>query len=162
MATIRVDCLTHLHHLAEVANACPQGDDVDLEVGVVMRRADGRSFRALVSFHRGEVSVRGLDPGEEQLADFWLEGDVAAWQDMTTDIAVHGRASDGWLLDALVLFGDRISLQAGDRHGLDRFHQHRRLLQAFFDGDRPGDYDQNGQNASYADEPDTGILSRTT
>lgn len=108
--------------------------DVDIELGIVMRRGDGDHFRVRLSMHGITCEgVAAIDPGDERAADCWLEGDLEAWQQMFDTIVEHGHAVDQWTLNTLTLFGDRISLHAADPMGEDRFHRFNQTLQEFVD-----------------------------
>ena len=109
--------------------------DVAIDLALVMRRRDGDAFGVLLHF-RGVActAVTAIGSGQERMADCWLEGALADWEGMFSDISAHGHATGPWTLNALTLFGDRISLHATDPVGEDRFHRFNQTLQEFFDG----------------------------
>lgn len=109
--------------------------DVEIDLALVMLRPGDEPFHLLLRFSGvacTEVTVTA--PGQEREADCWLEGPLADWEAMFSDIASHGHATGPWTLNALTLFGDRISLHATDPVGEDRFHRFNQTLQEFFDG----------------------------
>jgi hypothetical protein len=136
--TTRIDSIAFFDALASAMAADPARyerlGDVEVDLALVMRAADGTQFRVLLSF--GGItcdSVTEIEPGDEQAAHCWLEGDLEDWQAMFDNIAEHGHAVDQWTLYTLTLFGDRISLHATDPMGEDRFHRFNQTLQEFFD-----------------------------
>ena len=109
--------------------------DVEIDLALIMLRPEEEPFRVLLRFSGvtcTEVSVTAA--GRERDADCWLEGALEYWEAMFSDICSHGHATGPWTLNALTLFGDRISLHAADPVGEDRFHRFNQTLQEFFDG----------------------------
>ena len=138
MAGTSIDSIAFFDGLAAVMATEPETyerlGDIDLELALVMRRADGDHFRVRLSFHGITCDgVVEIDPLEEQLADCWLDGALEDWEAMFTNIAEHGHAVEQWTLNTLTLFGDRISLHAADPMGEDRFHRFNQTLQEFID-----------------------------
>jgi hypothetical protein len=108
--------------------------DVDLELALVMRRPAGEAFRVRLSFHGITCDgVVAIDEGAESQCDCWLDGTVEEWQAMFDNIAANGHAVEGWTLNTLTLFGDRIALHSSDPMGEDRFHRFNQTLQEFVD-----------------------------
>lgn len=138
MSGRRIDSVSFFDELAAAMAADPERyerlGDIDLELALVMRRADGDDFGVRLSFHGitcdGAVEI---GDGEQQLADCWLDGSIADWQAMFENISANGHAVDQWTLNTLTLFGDRISLHAADPMGEDRFHRFNQTLQEFVD-----------------------------
>ena len=138
MTVTRIDSLAFFDDLGTAMAADSERyerlGDIDLELALVMRRADGDDFRARLSFHGITCEgVTELGDGEEQLADCWLAGGIEDWQAMFDNIADNGHAIDQWTLNTLTLFGDRIVLHATDPMGEDRFHRFNQTLQEFVD-----------------------------
>ena len=138
MTVAAIDSIAFFDHLAAVmateAEKYERLGDVDLELVIVMRRADGDHFRVRLSFHGITCDgVTEIEPDDEQLADCWLDGSLEDWEAMFANIAEHGHAVDQWTLNTLTLFGDRISLHASDPMGEDRFHRFNQTLQEFID-----------------------------
>ena len=138
MTSTAIDSVRFFDELAAVMAADTERyerlGDIDLELAVVMRRADGEPFRVQLSFHG--ITCDGaaeIADGEESAADCWLEGDLTDWQAMFDNIAEHGHAIDDWTLNTLTLFGERIRLHATDPMGEDRFHRFNQTLQQFVD-----------------------------
>jgi hypothetical protein len=134
----QVDTIAFFDSLATAMAAEPERyerlGDIDLELGLVMRRPAGDHFRVQLSFHGISCDgVRAVERGEESAADCWLEGDLEDWQSMFAAIAEHGHAVDQWTLNTLTLFGDRIHLHAADPMGADKFHRFNQTLQDFVD-----------------------------
>ena len=133
-----IDTLAFFDELAAAMAAEPEKyerlGDIDLELAIVMRRPNGDHFRVRLSFHGITCDgVVHVDPGEEVIADCWLEGSLEDWQAMFDNIFEHGHAVDQWTLNTLTLFGDHITLHASDPMGEDRFHRFNQTLQEFVD-----------------------------
>ena len=109
--------------------------DVQIDLALVMLRPEEEPFHILLRFSGVACTdVTVTTAGRERDADCWLEGTLADWEEMFSDISSHGHATGPWTLNALTLFGDRISLHATDPVGEDRFHRFNQTLQEFFDG----------------------------
>ena len=139
MTTATVDTIEFFDGLAALMKAEPDRyerlGDVDLDLGVVIRRPEGDDFRLLLSFHGIQCQgITEMAAGEEVGADCWLEGDLQDWEAMFGNIVEHGHAVDQWTLNTLTLFGARIRLCAADPMGEDRFHRFNQTLQEFVDG----------------------------
>jgi hypothetical protein len=134
-----VDSVRLFDHLAERMSTETERferlGDVNLRLALVMDREGREAFRLQLAFEG--ISCPGVTefgPGEEKMADCWLEGDLSDWQAMFQDIAEHGHATGRWTLNTLTVFGDRIRLHSTDPMGEDRFHRFNQSLQEFFDG----------------------------
>lgn len=73
-------------------------------------------------------SVETISVEEAHLADFRLEGPVAAWTAMFDDIVANGHASGPWTINSLALRGDQISCEGNDPMGLDKFSRFNQTL----------------------------------
>jgi hypothetical protein len=138
-ATVGVDDLRFFEPLADEMNAHPERyevlGDLDLVLGVVMTRPQGDAFRAQLVFEGIRcIGVSEIDPGDERVADCWLEGPVDAWNDMVADIRANGRATGRHTLNSLTMIGDQIRLRGADVMGVDKFSRFNQSLQEFIDG----------------------------
>lgn len=136
--TAPVDRVAFFDRLADAMAADPERyerlGDIEVALGIVVRRPDGDPFRLRLSFHGITCAgVAELGPDDDLAADCWLEGNLEDWQAMFANIVEHGHAVDQWTLNTLTLFGDRISLHANDPMGEDRFHRFNQTLQEFVD-----------------------------
>ena len=136
--TTRVDRIELFDALAAAMGADPERyerlGDVALDLVVRMRRGSEADFLVRLGFEGITCErVAQTEPGTERAADCWLDGDVGSWELMFDNIVTHGHAVDEWTLNTLTLFGDRISLHAGDTMGEDRFHRFNQTLQEFVD-----------------------------
>lgn len=134
----RIDSVELFAALAGAMNAEPARYETlgwcDLDLGLVIRRADGDPFRILLRFRDYRCdAVLDFAPGSEDAADCYLEGDLAAWQEMLDDILAHGRATGLHTLSSLVLLGERVRVKGRDPMGVDRFFRYNQTLQSFFD-----------------------------
>lgn len=108
--------------------------DVDIDLGVLMRRGEG-DFRLRLRFEGIECTgVAEADDGDEKLADCYLDGDLEAWQTMFDDIAENGRAVGRQTINSLTLVGEAIRVRGDDPLGIDKFFRYNQTMQAFFDG----------------------------
>lgn len=135
----RVDEVAFFDRLGDEMNAHPDRydtlGDVDLVLGLVIARPDGDPFRARVTFEGiGCIDVSAMEPGDEALADCWLEGPLDGWQSMVADIIEHGGATGPHTLNSLTLVGETIRLRGSDVMGIDKFSRFNQSLQEFFDG----------------------------
>ena len=76
----------------------------------------------------------GAGEGDEQTADCWLDGDLAAWQAMFDDIVANGRATGRQTINSLTLVGEAIAVKGADPLGVDVFFRCNQTVQAFLDG----------------------------
>lgn len=134
----KVDSLEFFDGLASEMNSHPERfeilGDVDLDLGVVMRRPEG-DFRARLRFEGIECTGVGpLEEGGERAVDCWLDGDVGVWQEMFDHIGENGRAAGRLTINSLTLVGDRIRLVGDDPMGADKFSRYNQTLQEFLDG----------------------------
>ena len=137
-ATTRVDRVELFDALAAAMGADPERyerlGDIELDLVIRMRREGEPDFLVSLGFHGITCDhVAPVEPDARRAADCWLDGDLAAWEAMFSNIASHGHAVDEWTLNTLTLFGERISLHATDPMGEDRFHRFNQTLQEFFD-----------------------------
>lgn len=134
-----LDSVAFFDALAAEMNANPAAyevlGDIDLDLGIVVRRPDGDPFRVRLAFHGIACEgVAEMAPGDERTADCWLEGDLAAWQAMLEDILANGRATGRQTINSLTLLGDHIAVHGGDPMGVDRFFRFNQTVQSYFDG----------------------------
>lgn len=135
----RIDDAAFFEALAVEMNAHPERfsvlGDADMVVALVMRRDDGGTFAVRCVFEglRCE-SVTEIPADEVHLAEFRLEGPLAAWQAMFADIATNGRATGRQTINSLALLGDEIVLRGDDPMGVDKFSRFNQTLQEFLDG----------------------------
>lgn len=123
------------HRMASEVAVFERLGDVEIDLALVMMRPGMEPFHLLLRFSGVACTdVLVIRAGQERDADCWLEGTLADWEEMFSDIRSHGHATGPWTLNALTLFGDRISLHATDPVGEDRFHRFNQTLQEFFDG----------------------------
>ena len=111
----------------------PYGE-ADMSTVLVMRRPKG-DIRVRILF--SELScddVSTVDEAEAALADFCLEGDLAAWRAMFDDIAANGSAQGQWTINSLALMGEQIVVAGDDPMGTDKFSRFNQTLQEFLDG----------------------------
>ena len=139
---MRIDSIQFFDRLAELMNADTSRyellGDLDLNMGVVMRRPGEDAFRVLLGFVGIECeTVAMIDEGAERSADCWLEGDLEFWQAMFDDIVRNGQAQGEWTLNTLTILGDLIELKASDPMGWDKFHRFNQTLQDFVDASAP-------------------------
>ncbi len=133
-----IDSVAFFDRLATMMNDDPARyealGDIELELAIVMHRSEGDAFRIRLGFHGIQCqTVAEIEPGEEKLAECWLDGDLRDWQAMFADIVSHGQATGPWTLNSLTLLGDRIRLEATDPMGWDKFHRFNQTLQDFVD-----------------------------
>jgi hypothetical protein len=136
---MRPDEVAFFDALARAMNADPERfrryGDADLVAVVTMRREPADAFRVrFVVDGVTCIDVSEIDEDEAPLADFGLEGPLAAWQTMFDDIVANGRATGLQTLNSLALLGDEIALVGTDPMGLDKFSRFNQTLQEFFDG----------------------------
>ena len=125
--------------LATEMNAHPERftvlGDCDMVAALAMRQDDGSAFVVQIVFEElrcENVSVTDLDGA--LLADYWLDGPMAAWQTMFDDIVTHGAATGRLTINSLTLLGDDIRLRGNDPMGVDKFSRFNQTLQEYFDG----------------------------
>ncbi len=135
----RIDHLAFFEALAIEMNAHPERfgllGDADMVAALVMRRSDGTAFAVRCVFEGLRcAAVDEIEPDEAHLADFRLEGPLAAWQAMFDDVVAHGRATGRQTINSLALLGDDIALRGDDPMGVDKFSRFNQTLQEFLDG----------------------------
>lgn len=109
--------------------------DVDIDLGLLMRRRNSADFRLRLRFEGIECTgVAEADDGDEKLADCYLDGDIEAWQAMFDDIAQNGRAVGRQTINSLTLVGEAIRVRGDDPLGIDKFFRYNQTMQAFLDG----------------------------
>lgn len=133
-----VDDLELFDRLAAEMNANPSHyellGDLDLDLVLVMRRADKEPFRVMLGFQGITCETVALaEEGQEAAADCWLDGDLADWEAMFANIVDNGRAVGKWTLNTLTIMGEQLRLEATDPMGWDKFHRFNQTLQEFFD-----------------------------
>jgi len=139
---MRIDSVEFFDQLAGLMNADTARyellGDIDLDLAVVMHRSDTDSFRVRLEFSgiRCET-VAEIEPGAEEAAECWIEGNLEHWSSMFDNIASNGRATGEWTLNTLTIMGERIELRASDPMGWDKFHRFNQTLQDFVDASAP-------------------------
>lgn len=133
-----IDSIAFFDGLATEMNAHPERfeilGDVDLDIGIVMRR-EGGDFRARLRLEGIECTgVAPLDEGDEDAVECWLDGDVKAWQEMFDNIRANGRATGQQTINSLTLLGTEIRLMGDDPMGVDKFSRFNQTLQELLDG----------------------------
>lgn len=139
MTTPAIDRLGFFDALAAEMNGDPvlyeSLGDVDLDLGIVMRRDAGDDVRVRLRFEGIECTgVAEMDEGDEATTECWLDGPLAAWQAMFDDIVANGRATGRQTINSLTLLGEDIRARGADPLGVDKFSRYNQTMQAFFDG----------------------------
>ncbi|KAA0233067.1 MAG: hypothetical protein JJLCMIEE_02903 [Acidimicrobiales bacterium] len=135
----RIDSVDFFDSLAANMNSRPTEyevlGDVDIDLGLLMRRRDDGDFRLRLRFEGIECTgVAEAEDGDEKLADCYLDGDIDAWQAMFDDIADNGRAVGRQTINSLTLVGEAIRVRGDDPLGIDKFFRYNQTMQAFLDG----------------------------
>lgn len=119
---------------AHPAAVAPYGD-AEFCAGFAMRSGDSTVNCYTVNFAGLSCDdVAEVDFHELADADFFLDGPLAAWQEMFADIVANGGATGRMTINSLALLGDRVELRGADPMGLDKFSRFNQTLQAFLDG----------------------------
>ncbi len=137
--------------MADEMNAHPERfaglGDADMVLALVMRDAasPGSGAGGGASDFAVRLRFEGLrceaadevDVDEAHLADFFLDGPLARWQEMFDDIVAHGAASGRLTINSLALLAisrDDIRLRGDDPMGVDKFSRFNQTLQEYLDG----------------------------
>ena len=132
---MRVDDIGFFEALAATMNADPARfrpyGEAYMCAGVVMRTAAGE-FRVRLDFDGLRCEVFPWDGALP--CDYWLDGPLAAWEQMFANIADNGRAVGLQTVNSLVMLGEDIRLEGRDPMGLDKFSRFNQTLQEFLDG----------------------------
>lgn len=135
---MQIDHESFFAGLADEMNAHPEEfrvlGDCDMVAALVMRRAEG-DFAVRLTFE--ELRCTGaveIPAAEAHLADFYLDGPYAKWQEMFDDIQAHGTASGRLTINSLALLGTDIRLRGDDPMGVDKFSRFNQTLQEYLDG----------------------------
>lgn len=133
-----IDSIEFFDGLASEMNSHPDRyeilGDVDIDMGIVMRRSGG-DFRARLRLEGIECTGVGpLEEGDERAVDCWLDGDVNAWHEMFDNIRANGRATGQLTINSLTMLAERIRLCGDDPMGVDKFSRFNQTLQELFDG----------------------------
>jgi len=136
---MRIDSLEFFDRLAGLMNSDAARyellGDIDLKLAIVMHRSETESFRVQLEFSGIRCgTVVEIEPGAEEAAECWVEGNLEHWQSMFDNIAENGHATGEWTLNTLTIMGERIELRASDPMGWDKFHRFNQTLQDFVDG----------------------------
>lgn len=137
-ATVAIDRVPFFDALADELNAHPERvlvyGEADMVVDIVVRRPAGEPLRVRLTFEG--LRCDGVTTVEEGTtgADFSLEGDRAAWEEMFRDIVTNGRATGLWTINSLAMLGGAIERCGTDPMGLDKFFRFNQTLQVFLDG----------------------------
>ncbi len=130
-----VDDIGFFEALAAAMNADPNRfrpyGEAYMSAGVVMHRAAGE-FRVRLDFDGLRCEVFRWDGAPP--CDYWLDGPIAAWEQMFANIAANGRAVGLQTVNSLVMLGEDIRLEGRDPMGLDKFSRFNQTLQEFLDG----------------------------
>jgi hypothetical protein len=109
--------------------------DADMVAALVMHRPDGSAFVVEIVFEGLQCEhVQTVNVDEARLADFRLEGPMAAWEEMFDDIRTHGAATGRQTINSLALIGTTIRLRGDDPMGVDKFSRFNQTLQEYLDG----------------------------
>lgn len=135
--------------LADEMNAQPERfavlGEADMVLALVMRGdgsgaggGDSRSWAVRLRFEalRCEAADE-VEVEEAHLADFFLDGPFAKWQEMFDDIVANGSASGRLTINSLALLAtgpDDIRLRGDDPMGVDLFSRFNQTLQEYLDG----------------------------
>lgn len=135
---MHIDSANFFVGLADEMNAHPEHfrvlGDCDMVAALVMRR-DGGDFAVRITFEELRCAEAVEVPADEaHLADFYLDGPYAKWQEMFDDILQHGTASGRLTINSLALLATDIRLRGDDPMGVDKFSRFNQTLQEYLDG----------------------------
>jgi hypothetical protein len=104
----------------------------DADVGIKIDANGAGSKGYVIEFHDyGVKSVRAVDD-PVQVADFTIEGNLAAWTEMVRSIREHGEPDLDHTLNRLTMAGVPLKVVAADQLKTDVFYRFNQSVQAFF------------------------------
>jgi hypothetical protein len=107
---------------------------IDTTFGVHVLGPHGQEWRYLLAFEvfdcREVSEVRDFDL---TATDFVLQGDLAAWTEMLTNIQRNKGADVVHSLNTLTHFGERLQMIYDDPDNRDKFFRFQESIQQFFD-----------------------------
>jgi len=133
---MNIDSASFFAGLADEMNAHPDQflGDADMVAALVLRKPEG-DFAVKVTFEAlGVKSVEEISAADASKADYYLDGQIAAWQAMFDDILEHGAASGRMTINSLALLATDIRLRGNDPMGTDKFSRFNQSLQVYLDG----------------------------